>query len=255
MKKMWYTGNMTENKELHDLVKYTLSVPLTFESGYTYPCMVSIVGSHNYGLATPESDIDMKVGYWPTFKQLYKNKFPMPKVETPNLDYTAAPIHHLVQHALKGNMNFMEPWLTEYSMYDSRLVAIRNMLRKMFPMNGHRFVTANYGMALQNHIKWRNSGNIKHASHAIRCLMMARHFIVTGDIEMKAFELVRYVRDGTYSDEYVETLYQELIEGVGHILDEKKVVDRTNTKEYINLKAELDQYLMDAVYTNCSTGE
>lgn len=253
---MWYTGNMTENEKLHDLVKYTLSVPLTFESGYAYPCMVSIVGSHNYGLATPESDIDMKIGYWPTFKQLYKNKFPMPKVETPTMDYTAAPIHHLVKHALKGNMNFMEPWLTEYAMYDSRLVYIRELLRKMFPMNGHYFVTANYGMAYQNYKKWhKDTGTLKYASHAIRCLEMAKTFINTGDIQMEASFSAKFIKQDLYASIEISNLYSALEDWVGKKLDNEEVLDKTKTPEYIRLKAQLDQYLMDAVYTKCSTGE
>ncbi|MCK4500382.1 nucleotidyltransferase domain-containing protein, partial [Candidatus Babeliales bacterium] len=74
----------------------------------------SVVGSHNYGTANENSDIDVKVVYWPTFEQFYKNSFKTSDIHSEDIDITTHPIQKYMRYVFKGNMNFFEPFFSDH---------------------------------------------------------------------------------------------------------------------------------------------
>jgi predicted nucleotidyltransferase len=68
----------------------------------------AVVGSHNYNLNTPESDIDYKIFVCPTFDDLYhNNQFSASKL-TDAADYDVHDIRKLDSLWWKSNINFIE---------------------------------------------------------------------------------------------------------------------------------------------------
>lgn len=68
----------------------------------------ALVGSHNYNLATPESDKDYKVFVLPTFDDLYKgNQYSHSQI-TDTVDYDYHDIRKLSNLFWKSNLNFIE---------------------------------------------------------------------------------------------------------------------------------------------------
>lgn len=71
-------------------------------------CFGAVIGSWNYGLQHENSDVDLKLAYWPTFQQFFDSSLPDVRVVTPELDFTLVPVHKLFLSLLKGNLGFYE---------------------------------------------------------------------------------------------------------------------------------------------------
>lgn len=68
----------------------------------------ALVGSHNYNLATPESDKDYKVFVLPTFEDLYKGKQYSKQIITATEDNDIHDVRKLINLFYKSNINFLE---------------------------------------------------------------------------------------------------------------------------------------------------
>ncbi len=120
-----------------------------------------VVGSWNYGLQHKDSDVDLKLGYWPTFEQLFDGRFPTVRVNNPKLDYTLVPVHQLFQNILKGNFSFTEmlyPLKEEYrwtqmqcneGVLVDELGALLEQTKVLVNGNVRNLVSANLGSAKQ----------------------------------------------------------------------------------------------------------
>lgn len=67
-----------------------------------------LVGSHNYNLNTPQSDVDYKYFVWPTFDDLLSGKKFHKDVTSADMDYTVHDVRNLPDLFRKGNLNFLE---------------------------------------------------------------------------------------------------------------------------------------------------
>lgn len=205
--------------------------------------LISIVGSHNYGLADKNSDIDLKVGYLPTFDDLFANKFPTANIIGNKIDYTVSPIHHLVNHALKGNINFMEPWITSNRFIVSDLECVSTMLNAAFRWNTTRFFLATRGMAIQKSKRLQQYSeqtlvykkefgyNIKEAAHSVRCLLMLLTFNATNKISLSNFlnkKLVEDIKKGIFDKPTIEILIEKLLNIVNTFEPWFKEQDKTH---------------------------
>lgn len=247
-------------EQLQKIVNHRYGVPIALNGHYAYPCFVALVGSHNYGLASEDSDIDLRIGYYPSFKQFYSGKFTTPKFKVENVEGAISPIHHLVQHTLKANMNFVELWLTEYVKMDEDLLPIKYLLNKIIPMNAIRFVAANRGMAHECNKKMINSKkyDAKIASHALRCLTFTYDFIVTGKISMRASIFAKQVKLGILKEKHYHSCYSIFLDMLDKKMyvnniysDEFKALDKTNTEEYKHLTNNLSSLIMSVVQKRC----
>jgi uncharacterized protein len=68
----------------------------------------AVVGSHNYKLNTPKSDMDIKVFVLPTFEDLYKGNMHSESVVGEHTDYDVHDVRKLSHLFYKANVNFLE---------------------------------------------------------------------------------------------------------------------------------------------------
>lgn len=90
------------------LEQFTVKGPHGEETPYGEPVAMFRVGSHNYGVADENSDIDYKVITLPDIEQLVKNKKLATSKETPDYDFTSHSAQDFFKHMAKGNLNFVE---------------------------------------------------------------------------------------------------------------------------------------------------
>ncbi len=73
------------------------------------PVFISAVfGSHNYNLNTPNSDVDMRYFFCPTFHHIYTNKEITKSSTSTEMDYVAHDIRKLPGFLDKSNPNTLE---------------------------------------------------------------------------------------------------------------------------------------------------
>lgn len=239
--------------ELNNLVNLLKSGDLAedFESMKGLrPAFVSIVGSWNYNLADEDSDVDFKVTYWPTFDHFYGNRFPKVNVVTELLDFTVAPIHHFMDHMLKGNINFLEVAYTAKPEYiwigdgveKITMIRFMDIMRELIPMNAIKMIMACSGTALQKFnrrfkytestriLQERSGYNTKEMAHAIRQLYFIKEFLNTGSINLNSMiglETVAKMRAGKFNFIEAEELFHVLDNEVSSLVRVgKKWTDR-----------------------------
>lgn len=234
----------------------------------------SVVGSHNYGTTNENSDIDVKVVYWPTFEQFYNNSFTTKDVHTDELDYTTHPIHKYMHYVFKGNINFFELFFSGYFKSDYFTDEYAQDIQTLVTGNAKMVAKAQYYIALnaeKEAIKlWHDIHNVnettvlmidenrkkmfKCLSDALRLHVFLGDFFNTGDIHIKTnlpiLTYINSVKNGL--EPYEEVLAQTLEfrfmsakhiwldvngDGYGTTYTENMCdMDKTDTEEYIKLK-------------------
>lgn len=168
----------------------------------------ALVGSHNYNLATPDSDKDYKYFVTPTFDDLYHGKMFSTAIQSDKVDYDCHDIRQLGNLLWKANLNFIEVlFSTEFNFHpDLSFLFLRAY--EFSIMNLPAFFNATYGMHLQK-MKELEKGtaktdvlveqfgyDTKQALHALRCLFVLQK-VAWGQPFRKAifFEDNHYMRD------------------------------------------------------------
>ena len=167
-----------------------------------YPDWVwmSIVGSHNYGTATQNSDIDVKIAYLPTFEEFYYNSFKHIDKSGPGrkIDYTLHPVHEFLKHALKGNMNFWEVFYSPSLVVNPKYFkgGIIEICKSIVNMNYVANFNAMRGMAVQKAHQFEKEMNNnqlscwKHGQHSLRMLDTLKWYMETGNIVLNMFNVI-----------------------------------------------------------------
>ena len=233
--------------------------------------MVSVVGSTNYGTVVETSDIDMKAVYMPAFEDFYYGKFPKFSFTTPEFDCELHPAHTFCQHVLKGNINFFEFLYAEDCLARPNFIGIMKLiLQPMVAMNVTMTCMASFFTAVQQD-KGTSYGILglaewphKKASHAIRILAFLINLLDTGEFDIKTKEpflsaVLRLKRNEMdwveYASLFDETLdvakqmmFKRWVNGGDYDLTDRVLeLDKTTTKEYVDLRRELDFRLMEAI--------
>ena len=158
----------------------------------------ALVGSHNYNLATPESDKDYKVFVLPTFEDLYNGTQYSHSKITNTVDYDYHDIRKLTSLFWKSNLNFIEVlYSTDIQQTNDPVwcyIHINNILRirhRLVKMNLPYLYKACKGM-YYNKIKYLDKGtegtqylvdkfgyDTKQALHAFRILDFIERFAET----------------------------------------------------------------------------
>jgi predicted nucleotidyltransferase len=186
---------------------------------------VSVVGSHNYGTANEKSDVDIKLGYLPTFREFYLNKFNRSNVAGPgfSVDYTIHPLYEFVAHSLKGNMSFFEVFFSENClMVGDRMESLRNIIRSAVEINYVKNYHSIKGMAHEKDkrvLSQFQDGQIdrakKDAQHAIRLLATILNYKDTNKITLvlpeKYNELYLQIRNNELNMAEYDGLYYDLL--------------------------------------------
>ncbi len=153
--------------------------------------LVASAGSINYDLVVPTSDLDLKAVYLPDLKDYYSGKFAKFDFVTDRFDCELHPVHHFVQHALKGNINFFEFLYAEASLATPSFIWImQTYLQPLVEMNIKATALATFFTAEQADKGTKYSipsepWGYKKGSMAIRCLAFLIHLLDTGEFSLK----------------------------------------------------------------------
>lgn len=118
---------------------------------------IFLQGSQNYGLATPQSDVDTKLIVTPTFKDIAMNRKPVStthiRANEEHIDFKDIRLY--IQTFRKQNLNFLEILYTDFAIVNpiyekqwNRLVQAREQIVRFNP---YRSVQSMKGIALEKY--------------------------------------------------------------------------------------------------------
>lgn len=118
---------------------------------------IFLQGSQNYGLATPQSDVDTKLIVTPTFKDIAMNRKPVStthiRANEEHIDFKDIRLY--IQTFRKQNLNFLEIFYTDFAIVNpiyekqwNRLVESREAITHFNP---YRSVQSMKGIALEKY--------------------------------------------------------------------------------------------------------
>ena len=174
-----------ENKEqLLSTVRQHAEYPYS-QSGHT-PIYAALYGSQNYGIATPESDVDTKVWLMPSFRDLYTAAKPYSK----ELHYDEAHVEAkdsrlMIGELKKQNMNFLETIFTPYYWCSRRYATEFDYLRDnreliaRYDVNkgAHAFMGHMYNM----YNRFKRDEKPKQVAHLMRLYDCLQRYVLTDE--------------------------------------------------------------------------
>lgn len=97
--------------------------------------MQCLVGSHNYNLNTPESDMDYKIFVCPTFEDLYTGNSYAESIIGQNMDFDIHDVRKMDNLLYKANVNFLEVLFSQSVMIHPQLQPeTRKQVGELFSM-------------------------------------------------------------------------------------------------------------------------
>jgi predicted nucleotidyltransferase len=179
-----------------------------------------IVGSHNYNLNTPSSDMDWKYFVCPTFEDLYSGKMFSNAKQSETMDYDVHDVRQLGNLLWKSNINFIEVLFSRSeSWWADGLDWIFANREDVATMNIPAFRAATYGTHYQKMnallkgtaktdiLIERFGYDTKQACHAMRMLFSLEQFANTHVMEQTLYyensngyrQVLLDVKAGAYS--------------------------------------------------------
>lgn len=220
-------------------------------------------GSHNYNLATPESDEDYKVFVAPTFEEMYNGKTYAKSIVTDTVDQDIHDIRKLPELLFKSNIAYSEVLFSEKIYFNAMLTEVLELRDEIMKINLPQLWKSCGGMFLNRmkkldkgtdgtqHLVDRYGYNTKEALHMYRTLLIPVEFEANG---FKDFESVlRYndtdrqnmldIKNGIFTRE----------EFIAFITNYEKYAFKPLKDKYCSqpvnheLKARLDEIVMELV--------
>jgi hypothetical protein len=228
----------------------------------------ALVGSHNYNLATPESDRDYKVFTVPSFEDLYLGKMYAETIikHTDGNDYTAHDIRKLIQLLFKANVNYLEVLASNEIIIEEgnpEIEEIYSLRKEIFKMNLPHLYNACKGMYF-NKMKLLTKGtegtqhlvdkfgyDTKQAQHAYRIMKFIVDFEATdfedfeGAIKYNGEDLqfMQDIRSGFFRQDSFENFAKHYYESTFVHLGRKYNEQPVN----LELKEYLEQLVMKLI--------
>lgn len=177
-------------------------------SGYT-PIYAALYGSQNYGMATPESDVDTKVWLPPTYRDLYTAAKPYSK----ELHYEGAHVEAkdyrlMVGELKKQNMNFLETIFTPYywcsNIYKTEFEYLRHNRELVARYDINRGAHAFMGHMYNMYNRFKRNENPKIVAHLMRLYDCLQRYILTDEpykdllFDPNSLEYLMAVRRGEF---------------------------------------------------------
>lgn len=200
------------------------------------PIITMLIGSQNYNLETPNSDIDTFSFILPTIEELARGEAPKSgEYEIENGKCVYKDIRTALNLLKKPSPNIVECFYTKYRIFPSQDYGLYDFLKNdsIFYANYSHMITACAGMAHQ--LTKRNMSAGKRYSHALRLKNLVNNYIkhnthlmfylsLSENIEAKAAKLNQ--------DSAKEEYYNSGCELISNYLDEIKK-SFTPTKEQL----------------------
>ncbi|KYC77123.1 hypothetical protein B4092_4860 [Bacillus licheniformis] len=225
----------------------------------------ALVGSHNYNLATEESDKDYKVFVAPTFEDLYMGKEYSKSVITDSEDNDFHDIRKLSKLLFKSNINFLEVLAsTEIEVANNpEIEEIYSMREDIFRMNLPYLYNACGGMHKNKmsllhkgtegtqHLVDKFGYDTKQAQHAYRCLKVIVDYAENKFEDFEAVikysgedkEFMMDIRNGVFEREVFENFIKHYHDSMFSHLKEVYHSHEPN----LELKSKIDKLIMQLV--------
>lgn len=213
----------------------------------------AVVGSRMYGMHTGSSDIDMKLAYLPTFKQMYENSYPHTDKPYDIANYSQVnmvtdPLHSYVKQALKGNPTgldffYSNDYITREDL-KTQIDQLRSFLKASTDYNILHLTNALRGCALERYFKIKKRSLEgtefrKEAAHAMGYLYLLQGYsklYYYSPIDYSGKEDVyNWRHDPTRTVDNFETSFNGLVNKL-EPLKEKFEIDNNNGSNLRNLK-------------------
>lgn len=213
----------------------------------------ALVGSHNYGLAVPESDKDFKVFFYPNFSDLYLGEKYSKAMTSDSEDIEYHDIRKLPDMLWKSNVNFIEVLFSvEVKTNDELYKLLHNRREDIARMNLPYLYDACMGMFfkkkkeferdLKNGSDW--SKVCKHVMSAVRIVDFLQRYERNNwnfqdAINYKNNEFIRgtllSIRKGDYETENELRIFidssEKLLNAMKHVYKEQK--EDLETKKFV----------------------
>jgi len=227
----------------------------------------ALVGSHNYNLNTPQSDMDWKFFVSPTFDDLYNGVVFSDASQAETEDYSAHDIRQFSNLIWKANLNFVEVLYSRNISYNPVFAGVFKIRDTFATMNMPAFFNATYGMHKQkmgDFHKGTAKTNIlvetfgydtKQALHALRLLYVLSRFVEFRNVGQSMWfendEPIRATLLDLKAGKFTETEFLSLVD-VWH-KNNWSNVQKVFLDEYtpdLEMKSVLDRFVKSIVKDN-----
>lgn len=141
-------------------------------------------GSQNYGLSTPESDVDTVALVVPTQKNLLlRSKCENHTITLPNNEIMVVKeIHSFVDELILQSPNALEllftPYFISMDVYDEQFNMLRSMAESIARFNPNNAQRAMFGMMKSHFWDYKETKAEKKAYHTCRLAYMLEHYLM-----------------------------------------------------------------------------
>ncbi|SFR27016.1 hypothetical protein SAMN04488564_110277 [Lentzea waywayandensis] len=155
----------------------------------------AVIGSHAYGLATPESDVDRRGVFVAPTESFWRLEKPPTAVEGPSAEQLSWEVEHFCKLGLKSNPTVLETLV-------SPLVEISTPmgeeLRDLLPAFLSRYAVRAFTRATEMQLS-RAGRNLKpkQLMHVVRLRLVGLHLLRTGRYDIAADRSLLKIRDGS----------------------------------------------------------
>ncbi|NGY59039.1 nucleotidyltransferase [Lentzea sp. NEAU-D13] len=155
----------------------------------------AIIGSHAYGLATEESDVDRRGVFVAPTESFWLLEKPSTSVEGPSPEQLSWEVEHFCKLGLKSNPTVLETLV-------SPLIEINTPmgeeLQALLPAFLSRYAVRAYTRATEMQLS-RAGRNLKpkQLMHVVRLRLLGLHLVRTGELSIAADRSLLRIRDGS----------------------------------------------------------
>jgi predicted nucleotidyltransferase len=161
---------------------------LAHESTLRAHLVVSLSGAHAYGFPSPDSDLDLKAVHLdPTesllgFPRALTTADRLEVIDGVEIDYTSNELGAVLQGVLKGNGNYLERFLSGYSLIESpQLTELKPLVQRSLSRRVHRHYL---GFATQQRHEWESTGcrSAKKLLYVLRTALTGAHLLLEREL-------------------------------------------------------------------------
>ena len=153
----------------------------------------AIIGSHAYGLATEESDVDRRGVFVAPTEAFWRLEKPPTSIEGPEPERLSWEVEHFCKLALKSNPTVLE---TLVSPLVEVITPLGEELRDLLPAFLSRYAVRAYTRATEMQLS-RAGRNLKpkQLMHVVRLRLLGLHLVRTGELDITADRSLLKIRN------------------------------------------------------------